>query len=112
MEEKLKAANVQTSESENRLYKRCQDLETLVQDKNDVIQKLEQQLEEQVRNNCYKIKASIPLLTMQKENRKELRSVKDRKAQNYICCLITEFSIKSVRFEYDQFTCKLCSGFT
>uniref|UniRef100_A0A669P657 Pleckstrin homology, MyTH4 and FERM domain containing H2 n=1 Tax=Phasianus colchicus TaxID=9054 RepID=A0A669P657_PHACC len=47
MEEKLKAANVQTSESENRLYKRCQDLETMVQDKNDVIQKLEQQLEEQ-----------------------------------------------------------------
>ncbi|OXB77954.1 UNVERIFIED_CONTAM: hypothetical protein H355_003177 [Colinus virginianus] len=47
MEEKLKAANVQTSESENRLYKRCQDLETLIQDKNDVIQKLEQQLEEQ-----------------------------------------------------------------
>lgn len=52
MEEKLKAANVQTSESENRLYKRCQDLETLIQDKNDIIEKLEQQLEEQVRNNC------------------------------------------------------------
>lgn len=51
MEEKLKAANVQTSESETRLYKRCQDLETLIQDKNDIIQKLEQQLEEQVNNN-------------------------------------------------------------
>lgn len=51
MEEKLKAANIQTSESETRLYKRCQDLETLIQDKNDIIQKLEQQLEEQVRNN-------------------------------------------------------------
>ncbi|XP_068014941.1 pleckstrin homology domain-containing family H member 2 isoform X3 [Melanerpes formicivorus] len=47
MEEKLKAANVQTSESETRLYKRCQDLEILIQDKNDIIQKLEQQLEEQ-----------------------------------------------------------------
>ncbi|XP_054675712.1 pleckstrin homology domain-containing family H member 2 isoform X2 [Grus americana] len=47
MEEKLKAANVQTSESETRLYKRCQDLEILIQDKNDRIQKLEQQLEEQ-----------------------------------------------------------------
>uniref|UniRef100_A0A8C0ZD30 Pleckstrin homology domain-containing family H member 2 n=1 Tax=Cyanistes caeruleus TaxID=156563 RepID=A0A8C0ZD30_CYACU len=47
MEEKLKAANVQTSESETRLYKRCQDLEILIQDKNDLIQKLEQQLEEQ-----------------------------------------------------------------
>ncbi|XP_025058995.1 pleckstrin homology domain-containing family H member 2 isoform X3 [Alligator sinensis] len=47
MEEKLKAANIQTSESEIRLYKRCQDLETLVQEKDDIIQNLEQQLEEQ-----------------------------------------------------------------
>uniref|UniRef100_A0A8C8RQS6 Pleckstrin homology domain-containing family H member 2 n=1 Tax=Pelusios castaneus TaxID=367368 RepID=A0A8C8RQS6_9SAUR len=47
MEEKLKAANVQTSESETRLYKRCQDLETVVQEKDDIIQNLEQQLEEQ-----------------------------------------------------------------
>ncbi|KAJ7422083.1 pleckstrin like proteiny, MyTH4 and FERM domain containing H2 [Willisornis vidua] len=47
MEEKLKAANVQTTESETRLYKRCQDLEILIQDKNDIIQKLEKQLEEQ-----------------------------------------------------------------
>lgn len=50
MEEKLKAANIQTGESEMRLYKRCQDLETLVQEKSDIIQNLEQQLEEQVRN--------------------------------------------------------------
>lgn len=48
MEEKLKAANVQTSESETRLYKRCQDLEILVQGKDDAIQNLEQQLVEQV----------------------------------------------------------------
>ncbi|KAJ6666947.1 hypothetical protein lerEdw1_018949 [Lerista edwardsae] len=47
MEEKLKAANIQTSESEMKLYKRCQDLETLVQEKDDVIQNLEQQLIEQ-----------------------------------------------------------------
>ncbi|XP_072845604.2 pleckstrin homology domain-containing family H member 2 [Pogona vitticeps] len=47
MEEKLKAANVQTSESETRLYKKCQDLETLVQEKDDIIQNLEQQLLQQ-----------------------------------------------------------------
>uniref|UniRef100_A0A670XQQ6 Pleckstrin homology, MyTH4 and FERM domain containing H2 n=1 Tax=Pseudonaja textilis TaxID=8673 RepID=A0A670XQQ6_PSETE len=47
MEEKLKAANVQTSESETRLYKRCQDLEILIQEKDDAIQNLEQQLVEQ-----------------------------------------------------------------
>uniref|UniRef100_A0A8D0IJ34 Pleckstrin homology domain-containing family H member 2 n=1 Tax=Sus scrofa TaxID=9823 RepID=A0A8D0IJ34_PIG len=47
MEEKLKAANIQTSESETRLYKKCQDLETLLQEKDDIIQNLELQLEEQ-----------------------------------------------------------------
>lgn len=51
MEEKLKAANVQTSESETRLYKKCQDLETLIQEKDDIIQNLELQLEEQVGKN-------------------------------------------------------------
>ncbi|KAJ8781115.1 hypothetical protein J1605_011099 [Eschrichtius robustus] len=51
MEEKLKAANIQTSESETRLYKKCQDLETLIQEKDDIIQNLELQLEEQVRKN-------------------------------------------------------------
>ncbi|MBW01339.1 Pleckstrin homology domain-containing family H member 2, partial [Eschrichtius robustus] len=48
MEEKLKAANIQTSESETRLYKKCQDLETLIQEKDDIIQNLELQLEEQI----------------------------------------------------------------
>lgn len=51
MEEKLKAANIQTSESETRLYKKCQDLETLIQEKDDIIQNLELQLEEQVRKH-------------------------------------------------------------
>ncbi|XP_055986504.1 pleckstrin homology domain-containing family H member 2 [Sorex fumeus] len=47
MEEKLKAANIQTSESEMRLYRKCQDLEALIQERNDAIQSLERQLEEQ-----------------------------------------------------------------
>ncbi|XP_067901278.1 pleckstrin homology domain-containing family H member 2 isoform X2 [Heterodontus francisci] len=47
MEEKLKAANIQTSESENKLYKSCQELETLILEKDDVIQRLELQLDEQ-----------------------------------------------------------------
>ncbi|KAM5292337.1 pleckstrin homology domain-containing family H member 2 isoform 1-T1 [Ctenodactylus gundi] len=47
MEEKLKAANIQTSESETKLYRKCQDLESLIQEKDDVIQNLELQLEEQ-----------------------------------------------------------------
>ncbi|XP_051017115.1 LOW QUALITY PROTEIN: pleckstrin homology domain-containing family H member 2 [Acomys russatus] len=47
MEEKLKAANIQTSESETRLYKKCQDLESVMQEKDDTIQSLELRLEEQ-----------------------------------------------------------------
>ncbi|XP_055478519.1 pleckstrin homology domain-containing family H member 2 [Psammomys obesus] len=47
MEEKLKAANVQTNESEIRLYKKCQDLECVMQEKDDIIQSLELRLEEQ-----------------------------------------------------------------
>lgn len=49
MEEKLKAANIQTSESETRLYKKCQDLESVMQEKDDIIQNLALRLEEQVR---------------------------------------------------------------
>lgn len=47
MEEKLKAANIQTSESETRLYKKCQDLESVMQEKDDLIQNLALRLEEQ-----------------------------------------------------------------
>lgn len=47
MEEKLRAANVQTSESEMRWYKKSQELEVLVQEKDELIQCLEQELEEQ-----------------------------------------------------------------
>lgn len=50
MEEKLKAADVHTSESEMRWYKKSQELEVLVQEKDEIIQCLEQELEEQVRN--------------------------------------------------------------
>ncbi|KAM4693408.1 pleckstrin homology domain-containing family H member 2 [Discoglossus pictus] len=47
MQEKLKEANIQTSESEIRWYKKSQELEVLVQEKDDIIQCLEQELEDQ-----------------------------------------------------------------
>ncbi|XP_069787219.1 pleckstrin homology domain-containing family H member 2 isoform X2 [Narcine bancroftii] len=47
MEEKLNAANIQTSESEHKLYKNCQELEALIVEKDDIIQRLELQLDEQ-----------------------------------------------------------------
>lgn len=48
MEEKLKSANIQTSESESTLYRKHQDLTMQVQEKDAVIQRLETQLEKQV----------------------------------------------------------------
>ncbi len=49
MEEKLKSANIQTSESESLLYRKFQDLTSQVQEKDAVIKRLEMQLEKQVR---------------------------------------------------------------
>lgn len=48
MEEKLKSANIQTSESESSLYRKYQDLTAQVQDKDAAIKRLEMQLEKQV----------------------------------------------------------------
>ncbi|XP_070771772.1 pleckstrin homology domain-containing family H member 2 [Enoplosus armatus] len=47
MEEKLKAPDSQSGDSEVRLFQRCQELQASVQEKEDVIAQLEQQLEEQ-----------------------------------------------------------------
>ncbi|XP_054456041.1 pleckstrin homology domain-containing family H member 2 [Anoplopoma fimbria] len=47
MEEKLKAPDSQSGDSEVRLFRRCQEMQALVQEKEDVIAQLEQQLEEQ-----------------------------------------------------------------
>uniref|UniRef100_A0A3Q1IR93 Pleckstrin homology, MyTH4 and FERM domain containing H1 n=1 Tax=Anabas testudineus TaxID=64144 RepID=A0A3Q1IR93_ANATE len=48
MEEKLKSANIQTSESESSLYRKYQDLTNQVQEKDAVIKRLEVQLEKQI----------------------------------------------------------------
>lgn len=48
MEEKLKSANIQTSESESSLCRKYQDLTSQVQEKDAVIKRLELQLEKQV----------------------------------------------------------------
>uniref|UniRef100_A0A673VZ23 Pleckstrin homology, MyTH4 and FERM domain containing H2 n=1 Tax=Salmo trutta TaxID=8032 RepID=A0A673VZ23_SALTR len=47
MEEKVKAPDGQSGDSEVRLFKRCQDLQSLLQEKDDVIALLEAQVEEQ-----------------------------------------------------------------
>ncbi|TKC47413.1 hypothetical protein EI555_009446, partial [Monodon monoceros] len=65
MEEKLKAANIQTSESETRLYKKCQDLETLIQEKDDIIQNLELQLEEQTSELLFELNKLLMLFQKQ-----------------------------------------------
>ncbi|XP_066534880.1 pleckstrin homology domain-containing family H member 2 [Hoplias malabaricus] len=47
MEEHLKAADVQSGESELRLFRSCQDLQAALQEKDEIISALEQQVEEQ-----------------------------------------------------------------
>ncbi|KAL6101564.1 plekhh2 [Pungitius sinensis] len=47
MEEKLKASDSQSGDSEVRLFRRCQELQTVLQEKEEAIAQLEQQLEEQ-----------------------------------------------------------------
>lgn len=49
MEEKLKASDSQSGDSEVCLFERCQELQALVQEKEEVITQLGQQLEEQVK---------------------------------------------------------------
>ncbi|OXB65485.1 hypothetical protein ASZ78_014836 [Callipepla squamata] len=134
MEEKLKAANVQTSESENRLYKRCQDLETLIQDKNDVIQKLEQQLEEQkqirlqeakiIEEKAAKIKewVTVKLHELEVENQnlrlinqkqiKEMKTVQS-KLQEFLNCYRSEATgKKSVTSTQKPGECQRLSSLT
>lgn len=53
MEEKLKASDSQSADSEMQLFQRCQDLQVSVQEKEEVITQLAEQLEEQV-NNYYR----------------------------------------------------------
>lgn len=48
MEEKLKVANGQSGDPEARLFRCCQELQAATQEKDAIIARLEQQLEEQV----------------------------------------------------------------
>ncbi|TNM99764.1 hypothetical protein fugu_012797 [Takifugu bimaculatus] len=50
MEEKLKVANGQSGDPEARLFQRCQELQAAMQEKDAIIARLEQQLEEQKQN--------------------------------------------------------------
>uniref|UniRef100_A0A8C2GIP4 Pleckstrin homology domain containing, family H (with MyTH4 domain) member 2 n=1 Tax=Cyprinus carpio TaxID=7962 RepID=A0A8C2GIP4_CYPCA len=50
MEERLKASDIQSSDSELPLFRRCQNLQTLLREKDKLIATLEQQLEEQKQN--------------------------------------------------------------
>lgn len=55
MEEKLKVANGQSGDSEARLFQRCQELQAAMQEKDAIIARLEQQLEEQVEQTRFHV---------------------------------------------------------
>lgn len=48
MEERLKATDVETGDSELKVFRHCQELQAALQKKEELITSLEQQLEEQV----------------------------------------------------------------
>lgn len=48
MEERLKATDLESGDSELKLFRRCQDLQAALQEKEELITSLEQQVEEQV----------------------------------------------------------------
>ncbi|KAG1935917.1 pleckstriny domain-containing family H [Pimephales promelas] len=50
MEERLKTSDIQSSDSELQLFRRCQDLQAGLKEKDELIDTLEQQLEEQKQN--------------------------------------------------------------
>lgn len=50
MEERLKASDIQSSDSDVRLFRRCQNLQSVLQEKDELIATLEKQLEEQKQN--------------------------------------------------------------
>lgn len=51
MEDQLNAPDNPSGDSEVRLFRRCQELQALLQEKEDVVAQLGQQLEEQVKNS-------------------------------------------------------------
>lgn len=50
MEDQLNAPDNPSGDSEVRLFRRCQELQALLQEKEDVVAQLGRQLEEQVKN--------------------------------------------------------------
>uniref|UniRef100_A0A671K6U8 Pleckstrin homology domain-containing family H member 2-like n=1 Tax=Sinocyclocheilus anshuiensis TaxID=1608454 RepID=A0A671K6U8_9TELE len=81
MEERLKASDIQSSDSELQLFRRCQNLQTVLQEKDELIATLEQQLEEQKQNRIQDAKtveekaAKIKEWVMRKLNEVQLLSV-------------------------------------
>ena len=65
MEEKLKTSNVKTSESENSLYRKYQELANQVHEKDVVIKRLETQLDKQVGSWQIRVQMSVSVREMQ-----------------------------------------------
>uniref|UniRef100_A0A9J8D5T5 Pleckstrin homology, MyTH4 and FERM domain containing H2 n=1 Tax=Cyprinus carpio carpio TaxID=630221 RepID=A0A9J8D5T5_CYPCA len=88
MEERLKASDIQSSNSELPLFRRCQNLQALLQEKDKLIATLEQQLEEQKQNRIQDAKtveekaAKIKEWVMRKLNEVLMESVM------LLCCVL------------------------
>uniref|UniRef100_A0A8B9LQY0 Pleckstrin homology domain containing, family H (with MyTH4 domain) member 2 n=1 Tax=Astyanax mexicanus TaxID=7994 RepID=A0A8B9LQY0_ASTMX len=85
MEERLKAADVQSGDSELRLFRRCQDLQAALQEKDELIAALEQQLEEQKQSRIQDAKTV-------EEKAAKIKEWVMRKLKEVCVCLLGAYS--------------------
>ncbi|XP_057703666.1 pleckstrin homology domain-containing family H member 2 isoform X2 [Corythoichthys intestinalis] len=110
MEEKLRAPDGQPEDSEKLWFERCQELQALVQEKEDVISQLEQQLEEQKQSRLQDAKtveekaAKIKEWVMQKLSEFEGENAALRETNKQQETQISELKKKMEEFE------QKCSG--
>ncbi|XP_043930047.1 pleckstrin homology domain-containing family H member 1-like [Protopterus annectens] len=103
MQEKLKSSNVKTSESENTLYKRYQDLTSMVHEKDAMILRLETQLEKQaqlraqeaklIEEKAAKIKEWVTLKLKELEMENFQLKLHNHKQMEQIQSLLKQFQV-------------------
>ncbi|XP_068423928.1 pleckstrin homology domain-containing family H member 2 isoform X2 [Clinocottus analis] len=105
MEEKLKAPDSQSGDSEVRLFRRYQELQVLVQEKEDVITQLEQQIEDQKQSRLQDAKtveekaAKIKEWVMLKLSEFEVENAELREANKQQEAQLSELQKKVQSFE-------------
>uniref|UniRef100_A0A4W6BU62 Pleckstrin homology domain containing, family H (with MyTH4 domain) member 1 n=1 Tax=Lates calcarifer TaxID=8187 RepID=A0A4W6BU62_LATCA len=120
MEEKLKSANIQTSESESSLYRKYQDLTNQVQEKDAVIKRLEMQLEKQIlvraqeakiiEEKAAKIKDWVTFKLREMEQENQQLKMANLKQTEQIILLQDKLQCEYVKRPPEQVSIGICLG--